>query len=137
MPSDRIVMRRLLIVDDEENVLLGMYRYFRMAGYRVDCAREREEAEALLAHHAYDCAIIDLCLSPAHSADGLHVVAYARACSPLTRIVVVTAYGSTAAEVEARTLEADSFLRKPRPMAELLEVVDGLTGRSREKSVPR
>ena len=58
-------------------------------------AREREEAEALLAQHAYDGAIIDLCLTPAHGADGLHVVAYARARSPSTRIVVLTAYGSS------------------------------------------
>ena len=131
------VSKNLLIVDDEEAILLGMLQYFRMAGYRVDCAREREEAEALLSHHGYDCAIVDLCLNPAHGADGLDVISYARACSPATRIVVLTALGSSATETEALSLEADVFLRKPQSMAELLEVVDGLTGGGREKSVPR
>ena len=125
--------RRLLIVDDEEAILLGMGQCFRMAGYDVDCAREREEAEALLAHCGYDCAIVDLCLTAAHGADGLDVIAYARARSPSTRIVVLTAYGSASTETEALSLEADAFLRKPQSMDELLEVVDRVIGGNGEK----
>ncbi len=121
-------MKRLLLVDDEEGILVGMKSYFKLAGYDVDCAREREEAEALLTHVQYDCAIVDLCLNAAHGADGLDVVAYARKRCPSTRLIVLTAYGPPATEAEVRRLEADVFLRKPKPMAELGQVVAGLVG---------
>ena len=62
-------MKKLLIVDDEDIVLSALKEHLELDGYTVDCASEREEALALLVNVRYDCAIIDLCLSPAHGAD--------------------------------------------------------------------
>ena len=120
--------KRLLIVDDEESILVGMKRYFRSHGYEVDCASEREEAEALLSHVPYACVIADLCLRAGHGADGLDVVAYVGARQPQTPVVVLTAYGSPAAEAEAGRLGASVFLSKPQPLERLAEVVGGLVG---------
>ena len=54
---------RLLVIDDEDSIRFAMKEYFEVHGYRVDCAREAEEAEALLAHLRYDVVIADLQLS--------------------------------------------------------------------------
>jgi two-component system OmpR family response regulator len=121
--------KRLLVVDDEEGILSGMQRYFQSSGYQVDCAREKEEAEALLAHIPYDCLIADLCLTTGHGPDGLAVIGHAREASPATRIVVLTAAESSDTEEEACRLGADVFLRKPTPLAEVGRVVAGLVGR--------
>ena len=52
--------RRLLVVDDEAPILFALRQYFSPLGYAVVCAREREEAEALLAHDEFALVIADL-----------------------------------------------------------------------------
>ena len=113
------LMEKLLLVDDEENVLIGMGRYFRALGYSVDCARGPEEADALLFLRSYSAAIVDLCLSARQGAEGLDLIDRLRRRCPATRILVLTAFGSAETEAEARRLGADLFLQKPRPLQEL------------------
>jgi DNA-binding response OmpR family regulator len=120
---------RLLLVDDETPILFAMANYFRAKGYVVDAAREREEAEALLTNVAYAAIILDLRMTAVHGADGLEVVVYARERCPSARIIVLTAYGSPAAEAEARARGADAFLHKPQPLADLAQLLEALLGR--------
>lgn len=124
--GSRVSEKRLLIVDDEQSILVGMKRYFRSRGYQVDCASGREEAEAFLTQVSYACVIADLRLTEGHGADGLDVVAYVGARQPRTPVVVLTAYGSPATEAEAGRLGAVAFLSKPQPMERLAEIVGGL-----------
>lgn len=107
-----------------------MREYFATKGFEVDCARETQEAEALLALHDYALAILDLRLSGTHGAEGLEVIASVRAHSPDTRIILLTAYGSREIEAEARLRGADAFLQKPRPLAEVAQIASGLMGRA-------
>lgn len=118
-------MKRLLLVDDEHNVLVGMDRYFRIQGFDVDCAREREEAEAMLAEGGYDAVLVDLSLTAGHGPDGFEVVQAARDFCPHSRIVVLTALGATEIQQEAYRLGADVFLQKPRPLAEIRGALEG------------
>jgi two-component system, response regulator RegA len=119
---------RLLLVDDETPILFAMANYFRARGYVVDAAREREEAEALLTNVSYSALIVDLRMTAVHGADGLEVVVYARERCPSARIIVLTAYGSPAAEAEARARGADAFLHKPQPLADLAQLLESLLG---------
>lgn len=111
--------KRLLLVDDEENVLVGMRRYFKSAGFDVDCAAEREEAEALIDHVDYAAAIVDLGLTAGHGPDGLQVIQRLRQRCPHARILVLTAFGNPETRDEALRLGADAFCQKPRPLAEI------------------
>ena len=120
------VGERLLLVDDEEAILTGMRRFFEAHGYHVDCASEREEADALLDCVAYDCVVVDLCLTPAHGADGLEIITHVRSRLPNLPIVVLTAHGSEAVEAEARERGADAFLRKPQALRGLDAVIRDL-----------
>lgn len=112
-------MKRLLIVDDEPNVLLGMKRYFRSLGFEVDGAEEREEAEALIAHSRYDGVILDLCLTTGHGPDGLEIIPYIRSHCPDARLLVLSAVGAPDTQSEAIRLGADDYLQKPQGLAEL------------------
>jgi DNA-binding response OmpR family regulator len=120
--------RRLLLVDDEEPILRAMADYFRTKGYEVDAAREREEAEALLANVGYAGVIVDLRTTPVHGADGLEIVSQARECCPSARIIVLTAFGSAEAEAEAMARGADAFLHKPQRLPDLLRLLEALIG---------
>lgn len=120
-------MRRLLLVDDERNVLLGMRRYFGASGFQVDCASEREEAEALLcAAGPYQGVVVDLSLTAGRGPDGLRLIGRARECCPRAGIIVLTAFGSPEIQAEALRLGADLFLQKPRPLAEIGAALDAL-----------
>lgn len=112
-------MKRLLIVDDEPNVLLGIKRYFRSLGYQVDAAEEREEAEALLANSHYDGVILDLCLTTGHGPDGLEIIPYIRTHCPEARVLVLSAVGALDTQSEALRLGAHGYLQKPQGLAEL------------------
>jgi DNA-binding response OmpR family regulator len=117
---------RLLVVDDEESIRFAMDRYFRARGFDVDCARELEEAQALLANRRYAVVIADLRLTGVHGAEGLEIVAYVREHCPETRTILLTAHGSRELEEEARERGVDVVLRKPRPLPELTRTVLGL-----------
>jgi len=117
---------RLLIVEDEESIAFAMKRYFTGRGFLVDCAREREEAEALVANKRYAVVIADLRLTGVHGAEGLDIIGYVRERCPWARTILLTAYGSPEVEAEARSRGVDAVIRKPKPLPDLAQVVFGL-----------
>ena len=119
-------MPRLLIVDDEEAICFSMSEYFSLQGYKVDTASELEEAEKLLGSTDYKVVIQDLRLAMTSNQDGLNMIKLIREHNPQTRIIVLTAYGSAEIEDEARRCGADAFLRKPKPLSQVAQVVQGL-----------
>jgi DNA-binding NtrC family response regulator len=92
----------------------------------VDTAREFEEAEKLIENTDYKVVIQDLRLSVTRNPDGLNLIKLAHDRNPETRIIVLTAYGSTEMEDEARRCGAAAFLRKPKPLSQVAQVVQGL-----------
>ena len=127
---------RLLVVDDEESICFSMCEYFSLQGYKVDTASELEEAEKLLDAADYKVVIQDLRLTMKNSADGLDMIKLIREHNPQTRIVVLTAYGSSEIEDEARRCGADAFLRKPKPLSQVAQVVQGLIESPRRTARP-
>jgi DNA-binding response OmpR family regulator len=116
----------MLVVDDEETILLALRDYFATIGYDVDCAREEEEAQALLANIRYSAVIADLRLTGINGAEGLQVIKYVRACCPDTHVILLTAYGHPEVEAEANRLGADAVLQKPLPLQSLASILNTL-----------
>jgi DNA-binding NtrC family response regulator len=118
--------RNLLVVDDEESICFSMSEYFSQHGFKVDTAREKEEAEGLINETEYKVIIQDLRLGLDRRSEGIEIIKLVHERNPNTRIVVLTAYGSPEAEKEARNAGADAFLRKPKPLSQVAQVVQGL-----------
>lgn len=129
-------MHRILVVDDEEPILFAMQQYLSPCGYDVQCAREREEAEALLSYVEYDLVIADLRLSALQGTEGLEILTYVKSRRPETPVVLLTAYGSPAVEAEARRRGSAAFLRKPQPLAKIAATVRRLVEAADEKRIP-
>ena len=119
-------MPRLLVVDDEESICFSMSEYFSLHGFKVDTACEIEEAEKLLDATNYKVVIQDLRLTMTNNHNGRDMIRHIREHNPQTRIIVLTAYGSAEIEDEARRCGADAFLRKPKPLSQVAQVVQGL-----------
>ena len=118
---------RVLIIDDDDQLVNAYRDYLCEGGYEVDCAQELEEAQALMAHFTYSVVITDLRLNKL-AFGGLDVIKHIRERSLSTRVVVVTAYGWPELKAEATASGADAFLRKPMRLKELGATIGLLTG---------
>lgn len=117
---------RMLVVEDEPTALSALRKYFSREGYRVDYAREIEEAEAMVLTSTYDVVIADLRLSFNYFAEGLEILRFVRHHSRATKVVILTAHGSPEIQRSARALGAGAFLQKPTPLPEIAETVSRL-----------
>ncbi len=113
---------RLLIVDDEESIvsLLKATLLTGTENYEIETAQSGEEAVIKIAQQPFDLIIADLKMP---GIDGLEVIKAARAMSPRTRVILMTAYGSTAVEAEARRLQVYKYVTKPFLAEEMRQVV--------------
>ena len=130
-------MHRILVIDDDELLLASVKRWFRRElRCDVHCAREREEAEALLDCYQYSLVMIDLSLSP-HRLEGIDLIErVANAPSP-SKLIVLTGNDSEQVRSEAMRKGVDRYLQKPTPIQEIIAIarqlmeLDGLPGRKR------
>jgi CheY-like chemotaxis protein len=122
---------RLLVLEDELVVRKALRKYFSAAGFVVDCARELEEAQALIVTSKYALVIADLRLSWSYSVEGLEILRFVRQHSRDTRVIILTAYAAPDIQRSARALGADAFLHKPVPLPDIAAAVHRLTGEAR------
>ncbi len=102
--------RRILIVEDETDILALMTFVLERAGYDVVCVTAVAEARAAISLYVFDAALVDLCLPDGR---GDEVVDILRATSPNTHIVVTSAFTQSSLVPEYATDAGDTFLAKP------------------------
>ena len=120
------MQKRLLIVEDEPAILFALKLFFGRQGFAVDTARTREEAEELLALERYAVVIADLRLGGSTSTEGLEIISEVHRTAPETKVILLTAYGSSEVEQEARQRGAHVLLHKPQPLPTIAQVVSSL-----------
>ncbi len=111
----------LLILDDDERFAEALALEFRERGWRVDRVGDLEALRAL-PEFAYEYASVDLRLRHQSGLDAIPIILER---SKLTRIVVLTGYGSIATAVQAVKLGALDYLTKPVQMDDLLNAFRG------------
>src|SRR5687767_1740553 len=129
-------VRHLLVVDDEQSILFSMSEYFSRRGFTVDTAREHGEAERLIENTNYHVVIQDLRLRITRQNEGMQIIKLINQRNPETRIVVLTSYGSSEIEAEARRYGADAFLHKPKPLSQVAQVIQGLIEAPAKRAPP-
>jgi two-component system response regulator RegA len=110
-------MKRLLLIDDDQNFLYMLARVLTRRGFTVVTAATAEEAQRQLTVAVPDYAVVDMKLE---QASGLELIAPLRAANERMRIVVLTGYASIATTVEAIKRGADNYLAKPLELEALL-----------------
>jgi DNA-binding NtrC family response regulator len=116
----------MLIVDDEESIRFAMSAYFKLHGYSVDCAESVEEAEALLGTGPYSVVIADLRLAGLGKLSGIEVLKSVHERHPGTPVIVLSAYRSPEIEAELMQHGVSAFLRKPKPLPDVAQIVFGI-----------
>jgi len=105
--------KRVLIVDDEPVFLLAARKVLQSSDFEVDVAETIEEVRTLLRRHPYDAVIADLRLTGANGQEGLDIIRFVKERRPVTKVILMTAYGNTEVRLKASFLGADLYLEKP------------------------
>jgi DNA-binding NtrC family response regulator len=106
-------MKKILIVDDEENVLLLLSRALRTNSVEVITTSRIEEAKYAIRSTFFDLVIADIRLNGVVGREGFELLEYIQEKSPGTRVIIMTAYGSRETEKEAYEKGAYFYFDKP------------------------
>ncbi|HVS86287.1 MAG TPA: response regulator transcription factor [Gaiellaceae bacterium] len=109
-------MSRVLVVDDEPQILRALRTSLRAAGYDVDTAETAEGALAQLAANPPDAVILDLVLPDGRGTD---VCRELRTWSSIP-VIVLSVVGEESEKVAALDAGADDYVTKPFGIEELL-----------------
>jgi two-component system KDP operon response regulator KdpE len=120
--------QRVLVVDDEPQIVRGLKVILRDAGYAVETAETKEEALGALAVRPPDAMVLDLVLP---DGSGVEICEEVRGWSQMP-ILVLSAVGDEREKVRALDAGADDYVTKPFGPEELLARLRALLRRGGE-----
>lgn len=103
-------VRRVLVVDDEENLRLVLRTLLRRHGYEVETAPTGEEALALVDSFGPDVVLTDVRMP---KMGGLDLLTTLKAKGNEATVIVMSAYGNMDMAVEAMKAGAYDYVQKP------------------------
>lgn len=119
-------MKKILIIDDEPDILLLLQRVLENAGYSVRTAENGRQAEEILQKNHFHVVITDIIMP---EVEGMELIFYLKKHAPQTRIIGISGGGKLSPDsylTIALSAGADTVLQKPFDNAELLEKVKQL-----------
>lgn len=111
---------RLLIVDDEEDLVTFLAHRLRKRDIDVTTALSGAEAIAAGTELTFDVAVVDLKMP---DMDGIEVIEQLKFAQPFLEVLMLTGHGSHESAWEAGRLQAYRYLMKPYDFEELHEVI--------------
>jgi len=113
-------MKKILIADDEPNIVISLEYLMQREGHEVLVARDGEEALQMISEHEPDLVLLDA-MMPKKS--GFEVLQAVRAEHPDLKIIMLTAKGRDTDIAKGQALGADAYVVKPFSTRELAEQV--------------
>jgi two-component system copper resistance phosphate regulon response regulator CusR len=107
---------KILIVEDEPNVVSVLSRGLQSEGYEPSIAPDGNIALEMIGAHAFDLIILDVMLP---DINGLEICKQIKKSHPQTPVIMLTALGTTENIVTGLDNGADDYLVKPFKIAEL------------------
>ena len=111
---------RILLVDDEEDLVTFLAHRLLKRGYTVAATTSGPEALKAVQHQKFDVAILDLKMP---QMDGIQVLEAIQEMQPFMEAIMLTGHGSHDSALKAGKLCAFSYLIKPYDYEELLQQI--------------
>ncbi|MGQ7262761.1 response regulator transcription factor [Vreelandella sp. V005] len=118
-------MARVLVVDDEPNIVLSLEFLMEQAGFEVVTAEDGEQALAQVTDSQPDLLLLDISLPGISGFDVLERLRSEEATSKLA-IIMLTAHGRDVEREKGMALGADDYITKPFSTQALVEKVKKL-----------
>jgi two-component system response regulator AtoC len=111
------MMRRILVVDDEENLRLVLRTFLKRQGYQVEVAENGEQALAMVESFGPDLVLTDVRMP---RMGGLDLLTTLKAKGNEATVIVMSAYGNVDLAIQAMQAGAYDYLQKPFKNEEVL-----------------
>ncbi|HVO66924.1 MAG TPA: response regulator [Syntrophales bacterium] len=102
--------KRVLVVDDEENIRQILKEYLDEFGYEVACAVNGQEAIQIYKNGHFDIILSDLVMRPVN---GLELLSEVKKVDPDAVFIMITGYPSIESALEAVKKGAKDYITKP------------------------
>lgn len=123
-------MNKVLIIDDEKQILDSLSSILRDDGFQVYTAREGREGLKLFDAVRPEIVLLDIWMP---GLDGLQVLKMIREKEKDAVVIVISGHGTISTAVEAVKMGAYDFLEKPLSIDKVLEVISrGLAGEEKK-----
>jgi DNA-binding response OmpR family regulator len=119
--------KRVLLIEDNEKLALGLRHNLEFEGYEVAAAGDAASGLAVAQEAPFDLVILDLMLP---DMNGYRVLEQLREWGRDTPVLILTALGEEADKVRGFRLGADDYVTKPFGLMELMARVDALIRRA-------
>ena len=126
MSEEGVKKDKILLVEDEESLAIGLEYNLTEEGYTVKIAKDGKEAIDLFASEEFDLIVLDIML-PHYN--GFEVAENVRGKSPQIPILMLTARTGTDDKIKGLEVGADDYLTKPFHLNELLLRIKGMLKR--------
>ena len=128
-------MKRILIVDDDEQIRQLLVDYFQRLGYEVTSAANGTEALGKLSQNDIDCIISDLIMP---DMDGLELLKQVRAQNLKIPFLIITGYPTIETAIEVIKHGAYDYIAKPVQLDDVrIKVERALHTKRLERSIKR
>lgn len=119
-------MQKILIVEDEPNMRMGLKDNLEFEGYEVETAADGEAGLSLIMNNLYDLVILDVMMP---KISGFDVCKRVREKGIKTPIILLTAKGEEIDKIVGLELGADDYITKPFSLRELLARIKAILRR--------
>jgi DNA-binding NtrC family response regulator len=118
-------MPRILIADDQPDVLEALRLLLKTEGYQIEAANSPKMVLRALENRDYDVLLMDLnyARDTTSGQEGLDLLSQIQALDSTLPVVVMTAWGSVGVAVEAMRRGAGDFIQKPWDNERLLSIL--------------
>jgi DNA-binding response OmpR family regulator len=123
---------RILVVEDEPTIALGLQDDLRLEGHAVDLATDGAAAESAALERRHDLILLDVMLP---RKDGFAVCRSIRVAGVRTPIILLTAKGQEADKVLGLELGADDYVTKPFSPRELVARINAVLRRAADHTI--
>lgn len=122
-------MQRILIVEDEQAMLMGLKDNLEIEGYEIDTANDGQLGLDKILHNTYNLILLDVMLP---NISGFDICKKARKEGIMTPIILLTAKGEEIDKVLGLELGADDYMTKPFSLRELFARIKAVLRRSND-----
>ncbi len=121
MTAERHKPIRVLLVDDEADLVDFLAHRLLKQGYTVSAITDPTEALEIVRKQIFDVALLDLKMP---QMDGIELLAEIHAVQPYLEAIMLTGHGSTDSALAAGRLKAFRYLIKPYDYDELIQQIE-------------
>jgi DNA-binding response OmpR family regulator len=126
-------MPRILVVEDEPNMRMGLKDNLEFEGYEVELETDGERGLFKIMSTTFDLILLDVMMP---KISGFDVCKRARASGIKTPIILLTAKGEEVDKIVGLELGADDYITKPFSLRELLARIKAVLRRTESSSSP-